>query len=325
VFCYIIFGFIKKNMKILTKKSAAFPGGILYFSGMTTRRKFIQAAGLTVMGIPMAAAPIGMGKPGRLEPEPAAGMGGGAAPAPAGTLKLGIAGYTFLHVPVDGAIVMMKRVGVDNLSIKDSHLPLDSSPETIQQVSEKFRTAGIRLYAAGVIYMKTQAEVDRAFDYAHALGVDLIIGVPNPELLWYTEQKVKATGIRVAIHNHGPEDKLYPSPVDVYNHIKDLDPRMGLCLDIGHAARAGADPVKVVRDYGPRIFDMHVKDLAVISREAKPIELGRGVLDIPGLLRELIRMHYAGVCSIEHEMDMNDPLPGIAESAGFFRGVVKTV
>ena len=169
---------------------------------------------------------------------------------PLDTLQLGIAGYSFLHVPLDGAIAMMKRVGVDNLSIKDFHLPLDSSPETIQQVSEKFRTAGIRIYAAGVIYMKTQAEVDRAFDYAHALGVDLIIGVPNPELLGYTEQKVKATGIRVAIHNHGPEDKLYPSPVDVYNHIKDLDPRMGLCLDIGHAARAGADPAPAGRARG---------------------------------------------------------------------------
>ncbi len=241
------------------------------------------------------------------------------------TLQLGIAGYTFLHVPLDGAIAMMKRVGVHNLSIKDFHLPLDSSPDTIRSVKDQFAAGGIRIYAAGVIYMKTEAEVNRAFDYAHTLGVDLIIGVPNPELLSYTEQKVKATGIRVAIHNHGPEDKLYPSPADVYRHIKDLDPGMGLCLDIGHAARAGADPVKVVIDYAPRIFDLHVKDLAVISKEAHPIELGRGVLDIPGLVRALIKIRYAGVCSIEHEMDMNDPLPGIAESAGFFRGVVRTV
>jgi inosose dehydratase len=275
---------------------------------MGSRRAFLQTAGMGIMGLPFA------------------GAGGGVpAKGAADALQLGIAGYTFLHVPVDGAIAMMKRVGVYNLSIKDFHLPLESSPETIRSVKDQFAAGGIRIYAAGVIYMKTEAEVNRAFDYAHTLGVGLIIGVPNPELLGYTEQKVKATGIRVAIHNHGPEDKLYPSPVDVYNHIKDLDPRMGLCLDIGHAARAGADPVKVVQDYGPRIFDMHVKDLAVISREAKPIELGRGVLDIPGLLKELIRMRYAGVCSIEHEMDMNDPLPGIAESAGFFRGVVKAV
>ena len=153
----------------------------------------------------------------------------------------------------------------------------------------------------------------------------MIIAAPNPELLPDVDRQVKASGIRVAIHNHGPEDKLYPSPVDVYEHVKGLDERIGLCLDIGHAARAGADPVKVVKDYGSRIFDLHIKDLAVISKEAKPIELGRGVLDIPGLLAALVKVRYAGVCSIEHEMDMNDALPGIAESAGFFRGVVKTL
>ena len=153
----------------------------------------------------------------------------------------------------------------------------------------KFQAAGIHIYGPGVIYMKTAAEVDRAFEYAQILGVGLIIAAPNPELLPHVEQKVKASGIRVAIHNHGPEDKLYPSPVDVYDHIKGLDERIGLCLDIGHAARAGADIVKVVNDYGPRIFDLHIKDLKVISREAQPIELGRGVLDIPGLLTALIR------------------------------------
>jgi inosose dehydratase len=244
---------------------------------------------------------------------------------PLDSLQLGIAGYTFLHVPVDAAIAMMKRVGVTNLSIKDFFLPLDSTPDTIHTVAAKFQGAGIRIYAAGVIYMKTAAEVDRAFEYARTLGVGLIVAAPNPELLSAVEQKVKATNIRVAIHNHGPEDKLYPSPVDVYEHIKGLDERIGLCLDIGHAARAGADIVQVVNDYKARIYDLHIKDLAVISREAKPIELGRGVLDIPGLLKTLVKNRYSGVCSIEHEMDMNDPMPGVAESAGFFRGVMKTL
>lgn len=240
-------------------------------------------------------------------------------------LQLGIAGYTFLHVQVDAAIAMMKRVGVTNLSIKDFYLPLDAAPDTIRTVAGKFQGAGIKIYAAGVIYMKTAAEVDRAFEYARTLGVGLIIAAPNPELLPNVEQRVKATKIRVAIHNHGPEDKLYPSPADVYEHIKGLDERIGLCLDIGHAARAGADIVKAVTEYKARIYDLHIKDLEVISKEAKPIELGRGVLDIPGLLKALVKNRYTGVCSIEHEMDMNDPLPGVAESAGFFRGVMKTL
>jgi sugar phosphate isomerase/epimerase len=280
---------------------------------MSTRRKFLQSGLIGMVGLPgVRGTTFGVRREGR----------GG---SPPDTLQLGIAGYSFLHVPLDGAIAMMKRVGVRNLSIKDFYLPMDSTPDVMRTVAGKFQDAGIRIYAAGVIYMKTAAEVERAFEYAKALGVGLIVAAPNPELLPNVERGVKASGIRVAIHNHGPEDKLYPSPVDVYDHVKGLDARIGLCLDIGHAARAGADPVKVVNDYGSRIFDLHIKDLAEISKQPKPIELGRGVLDIPGLLKALIRNRYTGVCSIEHEMDMNDPMPGIAESAGFFRGVVKTL
>jgi sugar phosphate isomerase/epimerase len=213
-------------------------------------------------------------------------------------------------------------VAIDAFSIKDFYLPLDSDAAKVNEVVGVFSAAGIRIYGAGVIYMKTQPEVDRAFAYAKLLGIDLIIGVPNPELLGYMEQKVKETGIRVAVHNHGPEDKLYPSPVDVWGHIKGLDERIGLCLDIGHAARAGADVVKVVKEYGARIFDLHLKDLAVLSQDYHPAVFGRGVLDIPGLLRALKERRYSGYCSIEFEMDMTDPFLGIAESTGYFRGVV---
>jgi len=286
---------------------------------MTDRRKFIQAAGLGIAGL---AVPGLAGRdPWRDDVAPGRYCGGDAAAMP---LKLGIAGYSFAHVPIDQGIAMMKRVGIDALSIKDFYLPLDSNAETVKGVGEKFSAAGIRIYAAGVIYMKTQAEVDRAFDYAKMLGVDLIVGVPNPELLAYTEQKVKTYNIRVAVHNHGPGD-LYPTPVEVYEHIKGLDPRIGLCVDIGHTARAGGDPVKMVRDYAPRVLDVHLKDLSVITKEEHAIDLGTGVLDIVGLLKSLIHNRYSGYCSIEHELDMNDPLPGIAESAGYFRGVVKAL
>ncbi|MBS1660595.1 MAG: sugar phosphate isomerase/epimerase [Bacteroidetes bacterium] len=278
------------------------------------RRKFLQSAGMAAVGLGW--------KGGFVEESVSSAVAGSAA---AGALQLGLAGYTFLHVPLDQGIAMMKRVGVNALSIKDFYLPLDSDGAKVQEVKEKFTSAGLKIYAAGVIYMKTQQEVDRAFEYAKLLGIDMIVGVPNPELLSYTEQKVKAYNIRVAIHNHGPEDKLYPSPVDVYEHIKGLDSRIGLCLDIGHAARAGADPVEVIGKYSSRLFDMHIKDLSVIVRESKTINLGRGVLDIPGVIKALKKIKYAGYCSIEHELDMNDPLPGVAESVGYFRGVDRVV
>ncbi|SEW51997.1 sugar phosphate isomerase/epimerase family protein [Chitinophaga arvensicola] len=246
-------------------------------------------------------------------------------PAKKALLPVGMAGYTFAKFDLDQAIAMMSRVNIKNISVKDIHLPLNSTPEKIKEVLGKFAAAGINVYAVGVIYMKTKQAVDEAFDYAKRVGVPLIVGVPNPELLDYTEEKIKAYNIRLAVHNHGPEDKLYPGPKNAYDLIKNRDERLGLCLDIGHSARAGEEPSKAVLAYKNRIFDLHIKDISEAAKDGKAIELGRGAIDFKKLVQALQKINYAGVCSLEFEKDMSDPLPGIAESAGFFRGVISTV
>lgn len=240
-------------------------------------------------------------------------------------LPVGMAGYTFAKFDVDKAIAIMNRVAIKHISIKDIHLPLNSSEEKIKEVLGKFSAGGINVYAVGVIYMKTKAAVDDAFAYAKKVGVPLIVGVPNPELLDYTEEKVKEYNIKIAIHNHGPEDKLYPGPKNVYDLIKNRDARMGICLDIGHAMRAGEEPGKAIREYKGRIFDLHIKDVTLAAKDGKATEIGRGVIDFPGLIAGLDKVKYQGICAIEFEKDMSDPLPGIAESTGYFRGVINTV
>ena len=277
-------------------------------SKMASRRDFLRSSALT-------ASAAGIFSPwSKLAPGESSKITGDG-------LAMGIAGYTFHHVPLDQAIQMMQQVGVNALSIKDFYIPLNSAQEKINEVLTKFKSAGIMIYAAGVIYMKTNAEVDQAFDYAGKLGIRLIIGVPNSELLPYVEQKVKATKIRLAIHNHGPEDKLYPGPREVYEMIKNLDEGIGLCLDIGHALRAGQDPVQAVTAYAPRLFDLHVKDLAKNTPEESSVPLGRGIMNIPALVRALNQIHFSGRCSLEYEVNEKDILPGLAESVGFFKGV----
>ena len=236
-------------------------------------------------------------------------------------LPLGVAGYTFLHFDIPQSIQMMQRVDVHFMSIKDFHLPLNSSQEKIDEVKMQFQDAGITIYAVGVIYMKTKEAVDQAFDYAKKVGVPVIVGVPDYDLIGYSEQKVKEYNIKLAIHNHGPEDKLYPGPGEVYERIKDRDSRMGLCLDIGHAMRAGTDPAKAVKEYGKRIFDLHVKDVTKPEKDGQAIEAGRGIINFPAFIKALRKVNYPGHCSIEFEKDMMDPLPGIAESIGYFKGV----
>jgi len=239
----------------------------------------------------------------------------------ANTLPVGIADYTFLHFDIPQSIQMMQRLELHFMSIKDFHLPLDSSQEKIDEVLKQYKDGGITIYGVGVIYMKTKDAVDQAFEYAKKVGVPIIIGVPNHDLIDYAEEKVKAYNIKLAIHNHGPEDKLYPNPADVYDRVKNTDSRMGLCLDIGHARRAGVDPSKAFLQYGKRIFDLHIKDVTKGEKDGQAIEVGRGIIDFKAFVKALRKINYPGHCSIEFEKDMKDPLPGIAESVGYFKGV----
>lgn len=242
-------------------------------------------------------------------------------PANEDLFKLGMAGYSFLNFNLDQSLEMMRKVDVQYLCIKDFHLPLDSTPEQIAAFHEKLKQSNVTGYAVGPIYMKTRAEVDRAFDYARRVGVKLMIGIPNPADLPYVEQKVKAFDMRFAIHNHGPDIELYPNAVSIHKEIKDLDARIGFCFDMGHDRRNGDDPVADLQTYAKRIFDIHLKNVTAATKEGKTCELGRGVIDIPAFVGALRKTGYAGSCSLEYEKDMKDPLAGIAESVGYFRGV----
>ncbi|TAL67187.1 MAG: sugar phosphate isomerase/epimerase [Bacteroidetes bacterium] len=235
---------------------------------------------------------------------------------------LGMAGYTFKDFTVEKTIELMKRIGVTNLSLKDFHMPMNSTQDQINAVIDKFKADGINVYTVGVVYMKTKEEVDRAFEYARMAGVKMIVGAPDYELLPYVAEKVKTYDFRLAIHNHGPDNPLYPNATDIWNHIKDLDPRIGICIDIGHTVRDGKDPSVDLLKYGSRIYDLHIKDVDKAAKEGKTIEIGRGIIDIPEVISSLRKIKYCGNCSLEFEKDMSDPLPGIAESIGYFKGVM---
>jgi len=238
------------------------------------------------------------------------------------SFKLGIAGYSFVHFNLEQSLEMMKKVDVHYLCIKDFHLPYNSTAEQIAAFHSQLKSSGVTGYAVGPIYTKTREEMDKAFDYAKRVGVDMVVGIPNHEDLEYLDSKVKEYNIRFAIHNHGPEDKLYPNATSIIERIKHLDPRIGLCFDMGHNMRDGHDPVADLKKYSNRIFDMHLKNVTAAKADGKTCELGRGVIDIPAFVKMLRKAKYSGVCSLEYEKDMKEPLAGIAESVGYFNGVV---
>ncbi|MDR1344008.1 MAG: sugar phosphate isomerase/epimerase [Tannerellaceae bacterium] len=243
------------------------------------------------------------------------------APKKTNPFFLGMAGYTFVNFDLETTLKTLKRLDVRYLCIKDFHLPLDSTEEQIKAFHEKCASYGVTGYAVGPIYMRSEAEIDHGFAYAQKVGVKLIVGVPNYELLPHVDKKVKEYGFRYAIHLHGPDITTYPDATDVWEHTKDLDPRIGMCLDIGHDLRNGCDPVADLKKYHARVFDTHIKDVTDSSKAGVSIEMGRGKIDIPAFVKALREVNYTGSCSLEYEKDMKDPFLGIAESIGYFKAV----
>lgn len=239
--------------------------------------------------------------------------------------ELGLASYSFRKFDVDQMIKWCKKAELKKVTLKDFHLSQKASDEECAAMAKKFKDAGLEIYSCGVIYMGDKATIDNAFRYAKALGCVSIVGVPSWDLLPYTEEKVKETGILMAIHNHGPGDKLYPTTRSVWDRVKDMDPRMGIALDTGHTIRAGEDPIKAVHEYKDRIFDFHIKDMTEWTAKGHGVICGHGAMDLLGLMRALIEVGYDRVAPFEYEIDENDPFPGLMESLGYVRGLLAAI
>ena len=279
---------------------------------MSNRRNFLKATGLGI-----AAATI----PGLTS----ASVSQPVSSKSSFSFQLGVASYTLREFTQEQALDMTLRCGVNRITFKSMHLPLDSDKATIQKAVTLCKQKGVTLYGGGVIYMKTKEEVDQAFEYAKNAGMEMIIGVPNHELLDYVEGKVKEYDIKLAIHNHGPGDLVYPSAESAYILLKNRDKRMGLCIDIGHTKRIGRDPEQDLKDYFDRVFDMHIKDVTKAEKDGATCIIGRGVIDFPSFLKAVNKLGYKGTLALEYEAEGKDPLPGMMESLGYVKGILATM
>lgn len=235
--------------------------------------------------------------------------------------KIGIAGYNFRKQNTEDALKFMQGLGVKYLSVKDFQLPMTATAEDVANFKALMAKYDVEGYTLGPIYMKDSAAVDKTFEYVKLYGSPMFIGVPNYELIPYVEQKVKEYDIRLAIHNHGPDPQDFHDADDIMEYIGNRDARLGICMDIGHTVRYGKDCIEQIKKYKDRIFDIHIKDETAASKAGKTVEMGRGVMDIPGIVKALRKAGYTGMCSLEYEPTPDNPFPAISESIGYFRGV----
>jgi sugar phosphate isomerase/epimerase len=243
-------------------------------------------------------------------------------------IRLGLASYTFRNFSRGQMIGFMKQLNVLALNAKDvkDHLPTDTQEE--ETALSEYAAARIRLHAAGTIYFAKDEDADirNKFEYCKRAGIAVIVaGDPAPEALPRIERFVREYDIRIAIHNHGPEDKLWHSPLDVLKAVKGMDPRIGCCIDVGHTARAGTDVVRAIHEAGPRLFNVHMKDLTDFQNKDSQVAVGDGLLPVKKIFEALIAIRYKGFVDLEYEIHPDDPMPGVIGSFAYMRGILESL
>ncbi len=280
-----------------------------------SRRDLLKASALTAAALPF------------LNHETEAAQNSAAADPWRG-LKIGVATYTVREFPIEQAIKSIQRVGLKYVSIKHvkNHVDLSHTTEERKQRAQMFRDAGLVPLSVGNVGMRgSDAEIRKGFEYAKDVGVPTIVCSPRRDAIPLLDQLVKEFDLKLAIHNHGPEDKgFFPSPYDAMELISKYDKRIGLCIDVGHTARAGVDPAESIIKCKERLYDVHMKDIATLSK-ASPIESGRGILNSKAILMALRKINYQGLVGFEYEKDSKDPVPGLAESVGYTRGLLASM
>ncbi len=240
-------------------------------------------------------------------------------------LKMGVATYSLRDLPIEEAIAGIQRVGLKYVSIKNvkNHIDLSHSSDERKRRAQMFRDAGLTIMSVGNVSMRSgEEDIRKAFEFARDVGVPTIVCAPDHDAIPILDKMVKEFDIKLAIHNHGPEDNFFPSPFDVMRAVEKYDKRIGLCIDVGHTARAGVDPAESIIKCKDRLYDVHLKDISAMGNKNTPIEGGRGILDSKSILAAILKINYQGLVGFEYEKDAKDPLPGLSETVGYTKGLL---
>ncbi len=269
----------------MSKRQPYQPGDETSIKNIFSRRDFVRSGALVAAAL--AASKDGF-----------AAAAGGPAADEGSAIRLGVASYTFRNF---------------------------SRAQMIGFLKQDYTAAGIKLHAAGTIYFPKDEDADirSKFEYCKRAGIGVIVaGDPAPETLPRIEKFVKEYDLRFAIHNHGPEDKLWHSPLDVLKAVKGMDARIGCCVDVGHTVRAGTDVVQAIRDVGARVFNVHMKDLANFDKKDSQVAVGEGITPVKKIFEALGAIKYKGFVDLEYEIHADDPMPGVIGSFAYMRGVL---
>jgi sugar phosphate isomerase/epimerase len=218
---------------------------------------------------------------------------------------VGLQSYTCRNMNFDQMVEFAVKHKLKYIQVIGNHINPEGPMEETKRKKAILDEKGLVCYTFGVTGTYMEPEKNRRlFEFAKLMGCKIIVVEPRDfRILDNLEALAKEYDIKVAIHNHGITS-LYGNPLVVKTLIGHRDPRVGVCLDVGHVTGSGFDAAKIFKDYNGRVFDIHLKDKKVERSEGGKevildVEIGTGQSNFKGLFQELKKANWQGVMAIE--------------------------
>jgi sugar phosphate isomerase/epimerase len=253
---------------------------------------------------------------------------------PFGGFTVGVQSYTFRNFDLDGMLKRTKELGLKFAEFYSKHIPMGTSGDKLKGFQKLLAEYGVTANAYGVQkFTKNHDDNKKQFEFGAELGIQAFSADPDPDSFDSLDKLCAEYKIAVAIHPHGPEGQKMHRWRDaemILKAVKDHHALIGTCLDTGHLIRASQlnihlDPVEQIKIMGARNFGLHLKDHDNKRKTDVPFGDPTGVLDVPGVLKALKAVKFAGSISIEYEANAANPTADVKACLDHMKAVVKTL
>ena len=235
--------------------------------------------------------------------------------------NMGLQTYTLRAFTFDETIAHLKDLGLKYAQFFSKQLPITDDKSKIETAKQKLKDAGITILSWGVqSFTKDVAKTKASFEFAKAMGFSVYSANPSADSFESLAALTKEYGIKIAIHNHGPQDKAYGRLEQVQKAVEKWPVEIGACVDTGHVLRTGENPIDWIKALGPRVHDVHLKDFSDARTEHI---LGKGKLDVVGVLKALKDVKFPGILAVEYELNEKNPIADVKECLAAVREACK--
>jgi inosose dehydratase len=245
-------------------------------------------------------------------------------PAP---FRIGLQSYTFRSFPLEKMLDTCQSLGIETIEFFSGHYSPESNDEQVAAMNKQLAAHDLKLLSHGVNKFTKDHEANkRSFEFAKRAGIRNITADPSEDSFDSLDKLVAEYDVRIAIHNHGPGAR-YDKVDSVLRAVKGRHPNIGACADLGHYIRTGEDPVRVINLLEGRLFGVHLKDYDAPRGDAKGTILGKGLMDVPGVLAALkkVNMPSDACMAIEYEENSADPTEDVKACVATVRDAAKKV